>query len=315
MKKSKVLVPVLAITVLSTSLVGCRPYDKPEFVTIEPNQTAFVIPLEGKTSDQGKFDSEELLAKAQVATKRIEVPHKWVKTGRMSSSGKWVDTVKVIVVDRYPETREWTDKKSYIGESKDSIKFNQGLSATAQIEEADTPKFLYQYSGKSLKEVMDKEIRNYIGSVLLEKYSTMNIEDIRANKSEVVKYVRGKVEPYFKERGITLSNIGYIGDMKYVDPKIQEAINKKFNAEEDKKAQAIINDKNEAQANSELKQAQKKSQAMKTLAEMKELEIQETLAKGLADGKIKLPENLVLGSEGNMLFNLPIKGTDNSSSK
>jgi hypothetical protein len=285
-----------------------KPYDKPEFVEIKPNQTAFVIPLEGKTSDQGKFDSEAYLKEAQVASKRIEVPHKWVKTGKWRGSGKYMDTVRVIVVDRYPETREWKDSNSYIGESKDSVKFNQGLSATAQITEDDTAKFLYQYSGKDLKTVMDKEIRNYIGSVLLEKYSTADIASIRKDKSEVIKYVRDKVTPYFKEKGITLSNIGYIGDMQYTDPAIQTAINKKFNAEEDKKAQATINAKNEEQAASELAQAKKKAQAMKTLSEMKELEIQETIAKGLADGKLKLPETLILGEDGNMIFDIPTKG-------
>lgn len=307
MNKKLILVPVLAAS-LSLSLVGCKKYDKPEFVEIKPNQTAFVIPLEGQTSSQAKFDSEEFLKKSQVAAKRIEIPHKWVKTGRMNSSGKYMDTVRVIVVDRYPETREWKDGNSFVGESKDSIKFNQGLSATAQILEEDTAKFLYQYSGKSLKTVMDFEIRNYIGSVLLEKYSTANITEIRGNKSEVINYVKEKVTPYFKEKGITLSNIGYIGDLAYQDPAIQTAINKKFNAEEDKKAQAIVNAKNEEQAASELAQAEKKAKAMKTLSEMKELEIQEEIAKGLAGGKLKLPETLVIGEDGNMLFNLPVDG-------
>jgi hypothetical protein len=307
--KTKVIIPAVLVVGVST-LSGCgmvKPYDKPEFVEIKPNQTAFVIPLEGKTSDQGKFDSEAYLKEAQVASKRIEVPHKWVKTGKWRGSGKYMDTVRVIVVDRYPETREWKDGNSYIGESKDSVKFNQGLSATAQILEDDTAKFLYQYSGKDLKTVMDKEIRNYIGSVLLERYSTSDIAKIRADKSDVIKYVRDKVTPYFKEKGITLSNIGYIGDMQYTDPAIQTAINKKFNAEEDKKAQATINAKNEEQAASELAQAKKKAQAMKTLSEMKELEIQETIAKGLADGKLKLPETLVIGEDGNMLFDIPTK--------
>lgn len=303
----KFLIPAVLIVAMST-LTGCvKPYDKPEFVEIKPNQTAFVIPLEGKTSDQGKFESEEFLKKAQVATKRIEVPHKWIQTGRWEYKGKYVDTVRVIVVDRYPETREWNGDSGYVGESKDSIKFRQGLSATAQILEEDTAKFLYQYSGKKLTAVMDSEIRNYIGSVMLETYSTMTIEQIRADKGAVINKVREKVEPYFKERGITLSNIGYIGDLQYLDPAIQEAINKKFNADEEKKAQATVNKMNEEKAQSELVQAQKKAQAMKTLEAMKELEIRETLAKGLADGKLKLPETLIMGESGEMIFDLPVQ--------
>jgi len=291
--KNLALVGVLSSTLLFTS--GCgfvKPYDKPEFKEIEPNQTAFVIPLEGKTSDQGKFESEKFLKDAQVATKRIEVPHKWIKTGRMPGSGKWVDTVRVIVVDRFPETREWSGENAFVGESKDSIKFNQGMSATAQIMEEDTATFLYQYSGKKLEDVMNKEIRNKIGSVLLEKYGSKPIDGIRSDKGSIIKAVREEVEPYFKERGITLSNIGYIGDLQYLQADIQEAINKDFKAQQDKKAQETINAKNEAQAQSELKQAQTKQSAMETMMKMRELELQGEWIKKW-DGK--LPQ--VQGSE------------------
>lgn len=308
--KKKILIPAV-LTVGMLTMTGCvKPYDTPEFVEIKPNQTAFVIPLEGKTSDQGQFESEEFLKKAQVATKRIEIPHKWIQTGRFNHQGEWVDTVRVLVVDRYPETREWAGEGAFVGESMDSIKFEQGMSATAQILEEDTATFLYQYSGKTLTEVMDKEIRNKIGSVLLEKYGTMSIDKVRASKQEVINEVRKEVEPYFKERGITLSNIGYIGDLKYLQADIQEAINKDFKAQQEKKAQATINAKNEEMAESELKQAQDKAKAMKTLEAMKELEIQEILAKGLSEGKIKLPETLIMGEGQEMIFDLPVNSKE-----
>lgn len=300
MKKLLLFVIIVSAILLS----GCgfiKPYDKPTFVEIEPNQTAFVIPLEGDSTDQGKFDSAELLAEAQVASKRIQVPHKWVKKGRLPGSGEWVDTVKVIVVDRYPETREWAGDNTFVGESKDSIKFNQGMSATAQILEEDTATFLYQYSGKSLTEVMDKEIRNYVGSVLLEKYSTMSIDEIRADKGDVIKYVRAGVEPYFKERGITVSNIGYIGDLKYLQENIQEAINKDFIAQQEKKAQDTVNSKNEALAQSELEQAQLKEEAMETLSEMRELELQ---AEWIKKWNGELPTYMG-GGDSQQLLNLP----------
>jgi SPFH domain / Band 7 family len=273
--RSKKIVLLFVLVAALMALTGCRkPYNKPEFVEIKPNQTAFVIPLEGKTSDQGKFESEDFLEKAQVASKRVEVPHRWVQTGRRGWQGKWIDTVKVIVVDRFPETREWKDKGSFIGESQDSIKFSQGISATAQILEEDTAKFLYQYSGKSLQKVMDSEIRNKIGSVLLEQYSTAKIEGIRKTKGEILAAVRKEVEPYFKEKGITLSNIGYIGDLKYLDAAIQTAINKKFNAEEDQKAQNIINQTEIDKAKAEAQANKTRKESMKEIMEMKSLELQ-----------------------------------------
>src|SRR5699024_10283827 len=141
-------------------------------------------------------------------TKRIQIPRTWYKTGRMPGSGEYKDDVRVIVVDRFPATREWKGESTFIGESKDSIKFNQGMSATAQILEDDSAVFLYQYAGKKLEDVMSTEIRNKIGSVLLEKYGEKTIDQIRGDKGEIITSVRKEVEPYFKERGITLSNIG-----------------------------------------------------------------------------------------------------------
>ena len=63
MKKRITLSVLLFVVILA--LASCvRPYDKPEFVTIEPSQTAFLIPLVGDTETQASFESEELLARA-----------------------------------------------------------------------------------------------------------------------------------------------------------------------------------------------------------------------------------------------------------
>lgn len=293
MKKLNKAVLATGLITASLTLGGCgfiKPYDKPTYKEIQPNQTAFVIPLTGKTSDQGKFESADYLAEKQVATKRIKVEHEWVKTGRLAGSGEYKDAVKVIVVDRYPETREWKGKKTFTGESKDSVKFQQGVSATAQILEEDAATFLYQYSGKPLTEVMDTEIRNKIGSVFLEKYSKMTVDDIRKNKAEVIKYVEKQVVPYFKERGITISNLGFIGDMVYTDASIQTAINKKFNAEEEQKAQAIANQTEIDKAKAEAKANKVRQESMKEIAEMKELEIKEKWVEKW-DGKMPTVSN------------------------
>ena len=69
--KRLLLASLLLISASSTT--GCiRPYDTPEFVTIEASQTAFLIPLLGDTGEQASFESEALLAEAKVATKEIQ---------------------------------------------------------------------------------------------------------------------------------------------------------------------------------------------------------------------------------------------------
>ena len=79
----KLIVLGLLLIMVCALFTGCRkPYDKPELVTIEPSQTAFLVPLIGDTGNQGSFESEDLLLEAKVATKEIQIPHRWVQTGR-----------------------------------------------------------------------------------------------------------------------------------------------------------------------------------------------------------------------------------------
>lgn len=306
--KKKVVLP--AVLLAGLTLSGCiKPYEEPVFVEIQPNQTAFVIPLEGRTSDQGQFQSLEFLEENQVATKRIQIPRTWYKTGRLPGSGEYKEDARVIVVDRFPETREWlndttrgtSDKaEGFVGESKDSIKFLVGVSATASIEEKDAATFLYKYNGKTLQEVMDFEIRNKIGTTLLEKYGSMSMEDIRGNKEEVIKHVRDVATPYFKEVGITLSNIGYVGDLEYVDPKVQAAINERFNAQEQQKAQTIKNQTEIDKAKAEKKAIEERQSTLGQTIKLRELEIQEEWIKKWSGN---MPQYMG-GSEGHIL-NLP----------
>jgi hypothetical protein len=309
MKKMSLLVLLLLVVSLMS---GCimRPYDTPEFVEVKPNQTAFVIPLEGKTSDQGQFESVEFLKKNQVATKRIQIAHKWVQKGRWHTNGEWVDTVRVIVVDRFPETREWktvenSQGQGFVGESKDSIKFAVGISATGQITEEDTATFLYQYAGKKLSQVMDSEVRNKIGTVLLEKYGTMDIAQIRTSKQKVIQHVKDEVEPYFKKVGITISNIGYLGDLKYVQQEIQDSINADFIKQQEQKAQATANKTALDKAENDVQIAEqdrlsmvKRKEVLREMIELQKLEI-EKLKWEKWDGKLP---NTVLSDESSVIL-------------
>lgn len=304
---------IIMTSALAATLTGCKPYDKPEFVEIGPNETAFVIPMEGDTKKQDSFESEEFLVENMVAAKRIEIPHKWVKTGRTPGSGEYQDTIRVIKVDRTTVTREWTtDSKQGIKvESKDSIKFTVGVSATAQIiDDKDAAKFLYWYSGRTLAEVMDTEIRNRFETAYIEQVSKKLMESVRGEKAEIMSTVRSEVEKYFKERGITLSNIGYKGDLTYDDKKVQEALSAQFVAEQNKIAQETINKTNEATAASETKQAKERQQALEAQVQIMELENQKLLIEKL--DKIDLPDVWLSGNSGGTILDLPaelLKGT------
>lgn len=83
---------VVLLFAMMVMFTGCvRPYDKPEYVEIGPNETAFVIPMftdDGvKTEDQVHLNENvEFYQKNMVSSKLIQIPHKWIKTGRFARS-------------------------------------------------------------------------------------------------------------------------------------------------------------------------------------------------------------------------------------
>ena len=232
---------ILVLLVAAAALSGCRPYDRPAFQEIDTSETGFLIPLEGNTNDQLAFESEGYLENRKVATKRVQITHRWVKTGRLYWSGKWMDVVRLVKVDRSPVTREWTaDSGSGTSsrnqaiwiESKDSVGFSVGFNCTAYIQEADTAKFLYMYRSKSLADMMDTEVRARIQSVAAEVAARYDLDVLRSRKQEIIDEVRSNSIPFFADRGITITTIGMFGGFTYQNPKIQDAIDDTFVAQQ-----------------------------------------------------------------------------------
>lgn len=263
------------------ALTGCvKPYNKPVFVTIEASQTAFLIPLTGDTKDQASFASEELLEAAKVATKEIQIPRRWVQTGRMSWDGEYRDAAKLIVVERTPETREWNSGKgegtsainqAIYAESKESIGFSVGMNCSAQIDtESDAVRFLYSYNNKSLKDVMDTEIRARVESDFVEQCAKYSLNDVLANKEPIMSAVRNEVMSYFKEKGITITVLGMKDGIAYDDSAIQEAINAKFSSEQKLVTQqndnAVVVSKAEADAKAKVIAAEAEATANQKIA-------------------------------------------------
>lgn len=238
----KIISLLLILVMCLTMFTACRkPYDTPEFVTIEPHQTAFLIPLIGDTSNQASFESEEMLMQAKVSTKEIQIPHRWVQTGRKAWQGEYRDTMALIIVDRSPVTREWSStdgvgtsavNQAIYAESSESIGFSAGMNCSAQIySEEDAVKFLYCYNNKPLSEIMDSEIRARVESKFVEECASRTLNEILTQKEVIMKSVRDDVTSYFSERGITITVLGMKDGLEYDDPDIQTSINEKFSSE------------------------------------------------------------------------------------
>ena len=280
MKIKKLITLLLVIVMACTLFTGCRkPYDKPEFVTIEASQTAFLIPLVGDSTTQSAFESEELLIEAKVATKEIQIPHRWVQTGRRHWRGEWRPSATLIVVERKPVSRSWESgdstaasaNKAIFGETADQIGIYVGMNCTAMIEEKDAAKFLYRYNNTPLETVIDTDIKKLVEDRFNIETAKYTSTELGAKKGEIMEAVKEYVVPYFEEYGITITVLGMKEGVSYENDSIQKAIDAKFASEQELVIQQNKNDaaiaKAEADAQAMIMLAEAEAEANRLLSE------------------------------------------------
>ena len=306
------LAVMLVMCVLT--FASCRkPYDKPEFKNIEASQTAFLVPLIGDTSDQGAFDSEELLLETKVATKEIQIPHRWVQTGRRHWQGEWRPSATLIVVERKPVSRSWesgestadSSNKAIFGETADNIGMYVGMNCTAMIEEKDAAKFLYRYNNTPLETIIDTDIKKMVEDRFNIETALVMSTDLGAKKGEIMEKVKSYVVDYFKDYGITITVLGLKEGISFENPEIQKALDAKFASEQEL---VIQQNKNEAA----IAKAQAEAEAVIIAAEA-QAKANDTLAKSITDAILeqmyyekwdgKLPN--VYGADGGVLIQTP----------
>jgi hypothetical protein len=236
MLKSKLLIGAALALLLS----ACGPAQVELVKEIKPNETAFLVKLEGDTkTDQAKFMSEEFLAKNKLAAKRIVIPQRTRSTGRMWWDYEWIPTVLLITVDRSPVSREWTHMgkgtlvkdQAIAVESADSIDFGIGVTITAEIPEEYAAKYQYNFGGKALSVVADENIRPIVQSALSREFGSRKLDESRSQKKEIFEIARKEVTEFFNGKGIKITNMGYSDGMTYTDQNIQASINENFKRE------------------------------------------------------------------------------------
>jgi len=320
------IVSVLLCGLICFSLTACGPPKIDKVIEISPNETAFVVPLEGDTSKQGKFMSENYLEKNKVAAKRIYLPLTKIKTGRYWWSFKWAPTVKVISVDRKPVTFVWEKVEGIHVESRDSIGFIVGINVTAHVDEQHTAKFLYHFPSGDLKKTINNVVKSEATEILSREFAKYDLEGewitiddkkvyqegSRQKKGEIVDLAKEKLRLFFEGRGVTIDTFGLIGGLDYEDHEIQQAINNNFkseldikNRENERLAQEKVNQKKIDMATAEKTAAVQFALAAKSRTEMVNLEIKKMLAQAELekaenwDGK--LPSNIIPQGSGFIL--------------
>ena len=282
---------IMMLVIIGCSIVSCRkPYDKPEFITIEPSQTAFLVPLVGNSDNQASFESEEMLLEAKIATKEIQIPHRWVQTGRQSWQGEYRASATLIIVERRPVSRSWesgdsaaeSSNKAIFGETSDGIGIYVGMNCSAQIDEADAAKFLYRYNNTPLSTIIDTDIKKMVEDEFNMATSQFTSTDLLNHKSEIMDTVKTNVTEYFKSYGITITVLGLKEGISYENPTIQAAIDEKFASE-----QKLVIQQNENQANLAKAEAEAQAKVISAQAEadakLKEAQAQIEIEKAQAE--------------------------------
>ena len=293
--KKKIIALVFMLVLACCTFTGCvKPYDKPEFITIEASQTAFLIPLVGDSSNQAVFESEELLLEAKVATKEIQIPHRWVQTGRRNWMGEYRASATLIVVERKPVSRSWESgdsaatsaNRAIFGETSDGIGIYVGMNCTAMIEEADAAKFLYRYNNTPLETIIDTDIKKMVEDEFNMATSKYTSTDLLNHKADIMETVKANVTKYFKEYGITITVLGLKEGISYENPDIQKAIDEKFASEQELVIQQNKNEANIAKAEAEAQAAkiaaQAEAEALKILADA-QADANKTIAESLTE--------------------------------
>ena len=300
MKKfAKIFTLIFMLVLACMCFSGCRkPYDTPEFITIEPSQTAFLIPLVGDTGNQASFDSEELLLEAKVATKEIQIPHRWVQTGRRSWTGEWRASATLIIVERKPVSRSWesgdstatSSNRAIFGETSDNIGIYVGMNCTAMIEEKDAAKFLYRYNNTPLETIIDTDIKKMVEDRFNTETAKYTSTELGAKKGEIMEAVKTYVVSYFKDYGITITVLGLKEGISFENPAIQEAIDAKFASEQELVIQQNKNEANIAKAEAEAQAliiaAEAEAEANRILVESLTPELLEKMKLDKWDGQL-----------------------------
>lgn len=308
---------IVAVVVIIGGIIGILsipPAYREMYEEIEPDETAFVIPLEeGTEAAQQQFESVDFLDQHKVAAKRVIIPQRLSKQGRMRSSYKYIPTARVIKVSRAWVSREWTEeretgtmekKQALRMESKDSIGFKIPCNLTAHVAEEDTAKFLYKFGGEPLEDIIDGPIRNDAQSELAMRFGDVNLRDIIAaakgelsdeeiarlanvSKRNIFQESHTALTTKYKNVGITIPTFGPAGQLQYEEPEIQGAINKAFAAEIDVKAaqsEKLAEDTRIAMRQAAAESYEENKEAQEAL---KRLEIDAMLAEAFLEGAKK----------------------------
>lgn len=282
---------------LLVSAAGCRkPFEPVKLEVIKSNEEAFLLPLTAEGKKQASSDNEAYLKENLVYTKQVQIPQQWVPRGyeTFGYNGEWHDAALLIKVDKSPVTREWTADTNSGTSTKneaiwvmtsDQVEFSTGWTCTARIAgRDDAVKFLHNYPNGSLTTVLDTEVRSKLQAEFGLEVTDLPMETLRKSATPHLVKTTKAVTEFFKDRGITITNLGITGGFVYKDRSILDTMVKVFNAEQERaiavaatnaqkeRNQAVIL-KAQGEADAILKTKQAEADGIKLVADARKYEM------------------------------------------
>lgn len=272
---------------------GCyRPFSPIKLEIINNTEEGFLIPFVDAGKGQAATNSEEFLTKSLVQTQQVKIPQQWVQKGYEyfgMPNGQWQDAAMLIKVDRSPVTCEWTADPMSGTSAKneavwvmtsDQVEFSTGWTCTARIaSKEDAVKFLYNYPNGSIKNVLDREVRALVQTTFGLEVTDESMKKLREEATPHIIDTVKHVTDFFKERGLTITNLGISGGFVYKDLKVQEKLVELFNSEQEKfiadAMAAAAQSKASGLADAARAEAEGKADAIKFIADAKAYEIQQ----------------------------------------
>lgn len=344
---NKIKSNMFGLTILLFLVVpGCRkPFEPVQLETISSNEEAILLPYTENVDKQVTSNNEEYLKKNLVYGKQVKIPQQWVQLGYESLfyNGEWRPAAILIKVDKSPVTREWTADPNSGTSNKneavwvmtsDQVEFSTGWTCTARIESRDDAiKFLHNYPNGSLQKVLDSEVRGKLQSTFGLEVTDQPMDKLRKEATPHITKTVESVVSFFKERGISITNLGITGGFIYKDDSIMKKMVEVFNAEQERSiavaktsAQEETNKKIVLEATSKadalLKEKQAEADSIKLVADAKAYEIEKAeenkeiyiKLKQIELEKAKLekwngafPTYFMGGNSPNLLLNVPIE--------
>lgn len=225
------------MVVAAMVLAGCGPYPREQLVDIGPNETAFIVPLEGDGTAQETADASSLKNAKQIFAKRVSLPLRTRKVGRGWWNYEWIPTLRVVTVDRTEVTRNFiatspnAEKNGAMAlavQSSEPVKFFVALTVTASILEDHAHKFLYSYRGKSLAEVVDHNVRSFLQSYFGHAFADLPLQECQRTKAGIFDSAVAATEAEFEQFGVTINVVGNIGGLDYINTAVQTAIDGQY---------------------------------------------------------------------------------------